>query len=154
MNNSPSVHQSKIVVGIDPDIKKSGVAVLSGQKLTRLESLKFMDVIAFLEQIGGPDVVYVKLENPSAISTTFSTRAGMSQRAAMSVAQDVGRVKAVCELLHEAIKDAGYQIKLVKPLSGPIKRAKDDREFFNKITGWQGQSNQDKRDAALIAIYG
>ena len=40
--------QSKIVVGIDPDIKKSGVAVLSGQKLTRLESLKFLGVIAFV----------------------------------------------------------------------------------------------------------
>lgn len=146
--------QQMIVVGIDPDLKKSGIAVVSGKKLTRLESLKFMDVLPFLNDIGGPLNVRVKLENPSSISTTFSTRIGMSQRAAMSVAQDVGRVKAVCELMYEAIKDAGYEIDLIKPLKGPIKQAKDDREYFNKITGWQGQSNQDKRDAALIALWG
>jgi len=40
----------------------------------------------------------------------------------------------------------------MKPLRGSVKKAKNDAKLFNKITGWEGKSNQDKRDAALLAM--
>jgi hypothetical protein len=29
-----------------------------------------------------------------------------------------------------------------------------DAKFFNQLTGWTGSSNEDKRDAGLLALYG
>lgn len=143
-----------IVVGIDPDIRKSGVALAIDGKLAELHSLPFVEVLPYIMSIGLPGSLLVKIENPGAVSAMWSQRNKMSLAAKMSVAQDVGRVMAVAELLQQVIENAGHQVKMVKPLHGPVKRAKDDAEYFNRLTGWAGRSNQDKRDAALIALYG
>jgi hypothetical protein len=146
--------QKLITVGIDPDIVKSGIAVLEGGKLTSLHALPFAEIPDFLLSLGGQICVQVKIENPGAIKTMWSNAGKGGLRVQMSIAQDVGRVMAVAELLRQVLEHAGYQVKMVKPLSGPVKKAKDDAEFFNRLTGWTGRSNQDKRDAALIALYG
>lgn len=141
-------------IAIDPDLRKSGVALVIDGKLAELHSLPFVDVLPYLQMHSEPANLLVKIENPAAISAMWSQRNKMSLAAKMSVAQDVGRVMAVAELLQQVIENAGYKVKMIKPLSGPVKRAKDDAEYFNRLTGWTGRSNQDKRDAALIALYG
>ncbi len=72
----------------------------------------------------------------------------------MSIAEDLGKVKATARLIKEVLEDKGIKVTLVKPLRGPIKKAEDSSVYFNKITGWTGRSNADTRDAALIAMFG
>lgn len=146
--------QKVITVGIDPDLVKSGIAVLENGKLTSLHSLPFAEIPDFLLSLGGQMCVFVKIENPGAIKAMWSNNGKGNSRIQLSIAQDVGRVMAVAELLRQVLEFAGYQVKMVKPLSGTVKKAKDDADFFNRLTGWTGRSNQDKRDAALIALYG
>lgn len=143
-----------ITIGVDPDIKKSGVAVVDAGKLVSLHALPFAEIPDFLQSLGGPSVVTVKIEDVAASKAMWSSNGKVGLRVKMSIAQDVGRVMAVAELLQQVLERAGYSVKMVKPLTGVVKRAKDDAELFNSITGWTGRSNPDKRDAAMIALYG
>jgi hypothetical protein len=63
-------------------------------------------------------------------------------------------VKGVARVLVECLESMGADVVQVKPLRGPIKKAKTDRVYFNRVTGWAGSSNEDKRDAALLALFG
>lgn len=149
---------SKIVIGIDPDMIASGFAVAEGKTLVSLRSVKLPDLVDHIKQFGGPDNVVVKLENPGANKTIFTrdVSGARNQRAVKdAIAIRVGKVMATTHHIKEILEAAGFEVKMVKPLTGKVKsQAKDDAEYFNRLTGWTERSNQDKRDAALIALYG
>ena len=48
-------------------------------------------------------------------------------------------------LLAEMAKECGLAVVLVKPT-----RTKLKAEDFNRITGWQGRTNQEQRDAGML----
>ena len=147
-----------ITIGIDPDMIASGLAVVSGKQITKLHSVRLPNLVATIQAIGSPGEVVIKLENPEANKAVFSRAitGAKNQRAVKdAIAMKVGKVMATAHHIHEMLVAAGYPVKLVAPLKGPLKRqAKDDAEYFNKVTGWSGRSNQDQRDAALIALWG
>jgi len=143
-----------ITVGIDPDLKASGVAVVIGGKLVSINNIRFPDLIEFLTGVGDKADMLVKLENPEANKGLFAAHSNKNKAVSIRVATNVGQVMAVARLLHEMLVHHGYAVKLVSPLKGAAKKCKDDAEYFKKITGWQGRSNADQRDAAMIAIYG
>lgn len=151
-----------IVIGIDPDMISSGVAVVYGQdkrkKIYSLNSVKLPALVDFVKAVGIPEQVIVKLENPAANRAVFTRdiAGAKNQRAVKdAIAVKVGKVMATTHHIKELLEHAGYTVKMVKPLTGPVKKqAKQSAEYFNKLTGWEGASNQDKRDAALIALYG
>lgn len=143
-----------IIVGIDPDLKASGVAVVSGKAIGQLKNVRFCEMLEFLAQFD-KELVVVKLENPEANKGLFASHATKNKAVSIKVATNVGQVMAVTRLLHEMLEHAGYTVKLVRPIRGPMKmQAKTDAAYFNKITGWTGKSNADQRDAAIVAIYG
>jgi len=146
----------KIIIGIDPDIVKSGLAVIQNGKITNLESLSFVDLINAVDHIpSGKDGFTIKIENPEAIKPLFGAKTKNKRAIREKICQDVGKCKATARLICEVLESKGYIVNKIKPLTGPTKKqAKSDAEYFNKITGWQGRSNEDKRDAALIALFG
>ncbi|MEH6451143.1 MAG: hypothetical protein V7765_20935 [Oleispira sp.] len=80
---------------------------------------------------------------------------GISARQVNKIAQNVGQVKGVKRVLVECLLHEGIPVRLVKPLKGIYKKkAKADAKFFNQLTGWTGSSNEDKRDAGLLALNG
>jgi len=139
-----------MIIGIDPDLVKSGVAVTEGGKILTLDAIRFFELCRFIDEHKHQCVFH--LEDVESNKPTFQRN--VNQSAMRKIAQNVGQVKAVCRLLVEYLDGAGANYKLIKPLVGHVKRAKKDAEFFNKLTGWQGRSNEDKRDAALLALYG
>lgn len=144
----------KLTIGIDPDFVKNGVAVVQGEKILSLESLCFVELIEYIKTTCAKDAV-IKLENPSAIKPLFGAKAKNKRSIREKICQDVGKCKATGSLIQQVLESQGYKVKLVKPLKGPVKRqAKNDAVYFNKLTGWKGRSNEDKRDAALVALYG
>ena len=144
-----------ITIGIDPDMIASGFAVVNGKQITNLHSVKLPNLIAAVQAIGSPGDVVIKLENPEANKGLFACRVNKNKAVSIAIATDVGKVMATAHHIKEMLIAAGYPVKLVTPLKGPLKRqAKDDAKYFNKITGWTGRSNQDQRDAALIALWG
>ena len=142
----------RLVVGIDPDLVKSGVAVARGGSLVHIDALSFPDLLRFVKEMA-PDQPVVIIEDVETDSTTYH-RGGTNARQHARIAQNVGQVKGVKRVLVECLIAEGVNVEQVKPLRGPIKRAKNDAAYFNKITGWTGRTNEDKRDAALLALWG
>lgn len=145
-----------MIIAIDPDLVKSGVAVIHRGRLTHLYSMKFMELMEFvlmnIDTVGKNNVV-VCMENPEANKPVFH-RAGTNKNTMLKIAQNVGQVKAVARLIHESLEYNCVTCHKVTPLKGMVKRAKKDAELFKKLTGWEGRSNEDQRDAALIGLYG
>lgn len=145
----------KLTIGIDPDFVKSGIAVTQNETIVHLESLGFVDLFEYIAAAGDKQSILIKLENPSAIKPLFGKKVQNSRAVREKICQDVGKCKATGSLIQQVLESQGYKVKLVTPLKGPVKRqAKSDAVYFNKLTGWQGRSNEDKRDAALVALYG
>lgn len=140
----------KLIIGIDPDLVKSGVAVTESQKILTLDAMRFFELCRFIDEHKHQAVFHLEnVEHNRTVYQRNTNQAGMRK-----IAQNVGQVKAIGRLLVEYLDGAGAEYKLIKPLVGHVKRAKKDAEFFNRLTGWTGKSNEDKRDAALLALYG
>ncbi|MCU8008480.1 MULTISPECIES: hypothetical protein [unclassified Shewanella] len=163
-----------IRIGIDPDLTKSGVATVVNGEIVTLKSMGFSELIEFviskshlpyavlLEDVDNKKPVFPKRLRQSAKGQNpllayvghAPSQSGSNAKVNMSIAEDLGKVKATARLIKEVLEDKGIKVTLVKPLRGPIKKAKDSSVYFNKITGWTGRSNADTRDAALIAMFG
>lgn len=138
-------------IGIDPDLVKSGVAVAEDGKLRSLQALSLFELTRFIDQ--HKDAAEFILENVEYDKTTY-IRPGTNRQQMLKIAQNVGMAKGTCRHIDEYLRDCGATYRKVKPLTGQVKRAKGDAEFFNQLTGWTGRSNEDKRDAALLALFG
>ena len=144
---------SKIIIGIDPDLVKSGVAITQAQQIISLDAMSFFQLIQFIEEHKHQACFHLEdVEHDKAVYRRPGVKSAAVER---SIAQKVGQVKAIGRLLKQYLIDTGADFKLIKPLKGVTKRnAKKNAEYFNRLTGWAGKSNEDKRDAALLALYG
>jgi hypothetical protein len=134
------------IIGIDPDLEKSGVALL-GQSL-ELKNLTFSETVELFrsqqDQIKKV-VIEAGWENKK---SNFHSRIGQHKSVGERIAKNVGENHATGKLLAEMAKSCGLAVVLVKP-----SRSKVDSKEFNRITGWQGRTNQEQRDAAML-VYG
>ena len=138
-----------LIIGIDPDQQKNGVAFIQGGRIQSLHALNFFALQAVIDQ--HPDAIFA-VEDVEANPPTFKRK--LTPKANMKVSQDVGRVKGVANLIIQYLVEKDRRLHRVRPLKGQVKKAKDDGVYFNRLTGWEGKSNQDKRDAALVGLYG
>lgn len=92
------------------------------------------------------------LEDVEAIKATFM-RKGQNPAAMRKIAQNVGQVKQTARLIKEMADYFGVDIVMVKPLGGLAKSAKKNADLFKRLTGWEGRSNEDTRDAAMLALH-
>nr|WP_067285759.1 hypothetical protein [Marinobacterium profundum] len=152
MKNTPRV------IGIDPDLDKSGVGITENARLVDLKSLPFFDLIEFIqaEHAAGSAFVLenVEINKPIFVKAVAGGSPESKRRQREKIAQNVGQVKAIARLLHHYMIRIGATCTLVKPMTGTAKVVKKDAVMFKRITGWQGRSNEDTRDAAMLALYG
>lgn len=138
-------------IGIDPDLVKSGVAVAVDGSLLTLDGLPFFELIKFIDEHKHQALFVLEdVEHDRAVYH----RGGASRLVMLNIAQKVGQVKAIGRLIKQYLEGAGADYVMVKPLQGHLKKAKKDAAFFNQLTGWDGKSNEDKRDAGVLALYG
>ena len=140
---------SALVVGIDPDMDKNGVALVRDGRIVEMYAMNFFKLQAFID--ANPNAVFV-VEHVEANLPVFNRRLTVKKN--LKVAQDVGRVKGVARLIANYLEEKDCRFLQVKPLTGRFKVAKKKADVFNLMTGWTGTSNADKRDAALLALYG
>lgn len=150
---------SQIIIGIDPDMTESGVAVVQGKDvLIELAKRNINELVPYLKQWAQNHALTIKIEDPNLISPTFPRviKDARSLKAVRDkISQDVGRVKASATLIIQILEYNGFTVQKVKPIKGPIKQlCKNDSKHFNQVFKWAGRSNEDTRDAAIIAVYG
>lgn len=148
-------------IGIDPDREKNGVALLSrikGMWAVRIYSKTFPDLLDWLKtveqscQSHGERFIVVVEAGWMVDKPNFHPYQG---RRAEKIAHDVGANHETGKKIVEMCRHWGMEVREQHPLK-KIWRSRDGKitaEEFRQVTGYCGRSNQDERDAGLIAWY-
>jgi hypothetical protein len=149
----------KITICIDPDILRSGVAIYHDKKLVSLESLGFYDLMQRLkiEKENGCGLCSVLLEagwlNKSNFHLQYKSKGKtvkLTPAAAAETGRRVGQNHQTGILIAEMCEGLGIPCRLVKPLEPNL--WKDSAAVFKNITGYEGVTNPEKRDAAMLGF--
>lgn len=153
----PSFHYT---IGIDPDVEKNGVAIVEKETrhlecaaLTFAQTLDYLQwVVSRASEVGASVKVYVEAGWLNRTNWHLSKWDNRGQVVAKGVSQ--GRNEQVSRLLGEMCEAYGLQWQFIKPLrkiwSGPNRKITHDE--LCAVTGLvYGRTNQEMRDAALIA---
>ena len=148
------------VIGIDPDVEKSGVALLdcAAREFKRVEAMKFPELVDLLALISdtkdqaGEEVVVV-IED-SDLSTNWHVNPRDNKATAAAKGRSVGMCHATARHLKECAEAYGLEVVPMKPLrkfwkgrDGKITH--EEAAYF--MRGLPKQTNPEGRDAALLA---
>lgn len=148
------------VIGIDPDVEKSGVAVLDCEKreFARVEAMSFPELVDYISvvpadiQAEGYEVTLV-LED-SDLSTNWHCSYKDNKATAAAKGRSVGMCHATARHIKEVAEHYGLEVVLQKPLVKFWKgrdRKITHEEAAKFMRGLPKQTNQETRDAALLA---
>ena len=135
-----------ITVGIDPDSTAHGVAVFEDQTLISLHNFQLFDVLRLCLAF---DDVFVSMEHTLMTSAVYTRNKNANRRIQDKIAVSIGRCQQSQTELARAFER--HNIKYV--LHNPTKSnwAKN-KEYFERMTGWNKRSNEDNRSAAYFGF--
>lgn len=147
--------KTSYIIGIDPDVDKSGVATLyTATKRVMLQSLTFPELIRYLQKMREEADVIVVVEAGWLNKSTWHFKRSDSKSKVAAIGCDVGENHRTGKLIAEMAEDIGFITERIKPLKKCWK-GKDGKitheEIAYFIPGFPKRSNQETRDAALIA---
>lgn len=147
--------KTNTIIGIDPDVEKSGVAILTIEPYSlNLKSMTFSELVDFAyASVEHKDDMSVVVEggwiNHSHFHLSAKTRGYLAAR----MGNDVGRNHETGRKIIEVFEHLGYAVDIQKPLR-KIWKGKDGKitkQELEAFAGPVGLCNQDCRDAALLA---
>lgn len=133
-----------MIIGIDPDLKKSGVAIL-GDSL-ELKTMTFAETVDLFRS--QQEVIKKVVIEAGWLNKKANFRSTHSKRVDEQISKRVGENHATGKLLVEMAKSLNLNVVEVRPT-----RKKKDADEFKRITGYVGRTNQEVRDAAML-IWG
>lgn len=148
------IGKADIVIGIDPDVNKSGVGLVNSKGSVEVFAFSFPELIEYLRlctTMASSCVVVV--EASWKISTNWHTGRGDSIRTAARKGKDAGRCHEVGRKIVECAQFYGLEVVEKLPLK-KIWKGKDGKITHEEIKAFmpiQGRTNQEERDAALLA---
>lgn len=153
------IGKTDIIIGIDPDVNKSGVGVVSANgKEVQVDSIVFPELLQFLQgeaytaSVTGVKKVVV-VEASWKISHNWHARRGDSVRVSAAKGVDQGRCAEVGKKICECARYYGLEVVEKLPLK-KIWKGKDGKITHEEIKVFMpitGRTNQEERDAALLA---
>lgn len=150
----------KTIVAIDPDVTKSGVAVIDvEQKTVETLSLSFPDLVDYIYDIQDKDSVRIAVE--AGWMNKPNWHCAPSLAAAANVGNRIGRNHETGRKIVEMCEHKGFSVSLIKPLgkrwkgsNGKITHCELESVLKGlKIALNRKRTNQDERDSILIAIH-
>ena len=156
--------RGRIIIGIDPDVDRSGVARLdiggavAGVSGLTLQTLGFGDLLFFLlrtrdEAAKGGLGCFVVVEAGWMNRGNWHLRWHDTNKLACAKGYNVGRNHEAGRKIVETAAALGFSVVEQRPLR-KLWRGKDGKITAAELgyfTGYKGRSNQDARDAALLA---
>jgi hypothetical protein len=139
-----------MIVGIDPDVDKSGVAVKEGGIYT-LCSLRFWDLFESLSQLRPQKVVI----EGGWLNQKSNFRAGKSSNVSARIGKNVGANHETGKKIVEMCEYLGLEYEVVKPLN-KVWKGRDGKITHEEIVKHfkinVKKSNQEERDALLLIL--
>lgn len=160
MNITSMAHtRADIIIGIDPDAEKSGVAILERDTRTlTLKTLAFADLLECLQYQQRKATVkeqrlVVVIEAGWLNAGNWHIHYSSSLQKAAAIGRSTGMNHQTGILLAEICKFWGMAYETPKPLlkCWKGKDRKITHEELASFTGITGRTNQEERDAALLA---
>lgn len=166
-----------VVIGIDPDIEKSGVAILDRRKgSVSVCKLAFPELVDWVtcqcETCKAEDVSYtVSIEGGWLNESNWHVPKGASGHYGAAIGESVGRNQAVGMLAQQMLQHKDLKCEIIKPLPKTLRLGRKTLQLWKgkdgKITQEElikvvarnglhiqaGRMNQDQRDAVLIAMH-
>ena len=145
--------ENKIVIGIDPDSEKHGVAVYMNGTLIELTMLYGLDIVKKFDKINpmGSSNIIFHIENVMENQFVYKRNAQQNKSAQSKVAMHIGRCQQAQVELMRLLDAFELPYVLHKPQKGNWAKKKD---IFELATGWTKQSNDDTRAAAFFGYLG
>lgn len=157
--------RADLIIGIDPDREKSGVALLdtASLKFMSLQTLPFPELLEFLmyhrdmaDRVTKKSLKVVVEAGWLNLKSNFH---GYYGQRGEKIAKDVGANHETGKKIIEMCRHWGIDVEEKKPLALQFngfnlwkgKDGKITHEEFVELTGWSKQTNPEKRDAGLIA---
>lgn len=150
-----------LIVAIDPDVERNGVAILHPDtRALEISTLEFPQTLELLHSLSKSDKrICVVIEAGWLNQSNWHISLYDSKRKAAAKGNAVGRNHEVGRKIAEMCKYWGINHKLVKPLALKIgkqhlwsgKDGKITATELESFTGYNGRTNQEGRDAALLA---
>lgn len=147
----------KIFVGIDPDVDKSGVAVLrkdiEGAAVQvdgdlSLQNLNFFDLLTYLSELKsevGAENIKVIVECGFLNKSNWHKKAAGSANINAAIGNHTGRNHEVAYKICEMMDFLGLTCHKEKPKASKVKA-----DMFWRITGYRSRTNQEQRDAGML----
>jgi hypothetical protein len=137
-----------IVVGIDPDSDRMGVAVYVDKKLTICTTATIPELITeyFHQWLGHGDLLF-SIENVLAQNFVYSRNVKATKGAQGAVSNSIGRCQQNQQELMRWLEHYNIAYIAYKPTSGNWAH---NKPMFERITGWAARSNPESRSAAYF----
>lgn len=150
--------KADIIIGIDPDVSKSGVGVVTSSGKVDVFSFTFPELIEYLKlcstlKITMEKTCVVVVEASWKISHNWHAHRGDSKGTIARKGNDAGRCHEVGRKIVECAQFYGLEVVERLPLK-KIWKGKDGKITDEEIKAFmpiQGRTNQEERDAALLA---
>jgi hypothetical protein len=143
-----------VVIGVDPDSKKHGVAVYIDGKLKLLQMMDLMglmdEVSHYIDNIMDLYPV-VHIENVNANKGYWHNKGGSKASFGRS-ASDMGKCRQAQIEVERMCKH--LQVDVVHHKISSKWKSQLGKKEFEKLTGWTGKSNEDTRSAAYFGFVG
>ena len=135
-----------MIIGIDPDLIKSGVAILSDS--LELKTMTFTETVDLFRSQQDQIKKVVIEAGWLNVKSNMHGRLGQRKSVGERIAKNVGENHATGKLLVEMAKSFKLNVVEVRPT-----RSKKNAEEFKRITGYVERTNQEVRDAGML-IWG
>ena len=139
---------SRILIGIDPDINKSGDALINGDK-KELYNLNFFELFDFfykvLSQKGKSEEILIVIEAGWLNGGNWHTKNKGSAALNAKIGNNTGRNHETGRKIVEMCEYLEIPFKLLRPTTSKLKA-----KIFKSITKIEGRTNQETRDAMML----
>ena len=137
-------------LGIDPDVTKSGVAFYESKtnklELANLSFFQLFDYLNFVKEAKQENqTLKVIIEAGWLNKSNWHAVKGGNSSINAQIGQRTGANHEVGKKIAEMCNYLGLTYELVKPT-----KSKVNAEFFKKVTGVIGRTNQEQRDAGML----
>jgi len=133
-----------MIIAIDPDLEKSGFAKLENGKL-ELFNFTFFELQDYFKDYRYQ--IEIIIIEAGWLNKKSNWHGAANKSIASRIGKNVGENHATGKLLAQMCEHMGLPYVLVKPT-----RTKLNAEEFKLLTGYEGRTNQETRDAGCLAF--
>ena len=136
------------VIGIDPDVKKSGLACYKNGELIDLDNQTLIQFFNYSYHLEDNDnkIVFV-IEDGNLISSLYTRNKFGNDSVQHKVSERIGANKQRATDLIAIAEHFNIKVVRMKPQKG---NWADNKKMFEKVTGWKEKSNPETRSAAYF----